>query len=329
MQLIYSHNDHYKWGFNDDWFNPAQGDGFFQVSLGACSRPHLSFRQECINAAKLLGEKFTKPILVGLSGGSDSQVVCLSLMEAGVPFRPVILKLLDPKGKLYNGHDIRGAFDFCKKFNLDPIIEELDLDNFFVTTGMQLIHDYCITVAEITVQLYLVDKYKDTHAYINGGGDPVLSYSVDDETGESCLTYSLMPTPIQQYMIVHGIEGCLKFFMYTPEQIAAYIDHPVMHYYNRARDSINGSSNLDYFTFCIKPMMYATEWPEVVQRRKQTGFERVPYFKEVRLCTELLNTHINPRSKKVIWKYKEILEHLNSNTGEIKTWKSIDDRNIY
>jgi hypothetical protein len=329
MKFTYSHNDHYKWGFNDNWFNPPEKDGFFQVSIGACSRPHLSFREECINAAKLIGTQFTKPILVGLSGGFDSQVVCLSLMNAGVPFRPVILKLLSSQGKTYNGFDIEGAFAFCKKFNLEPIIEELDLDNFFSTRAMQLIDDYCITVAEIAVQLHLVIKYKDTHAYINGGGDPTLKRAIDEETRESSLVYSLGPTPIQQYMIDHGIEGCLKFFMYTPEQIAAYIDHPVMHYYNNSRDTLNDRNTWDYFTFCVKPMMYVAEWPEIIQRRKNTGFEMVPYFEKVQEYTLLINQHINPRSKSVVWKYEDLLAHLNSNTGEIKTWRSIDDRDIY
>jgi hypothetical protein len=250
-------------------------------------------------------------------------------MKAGVPFRPVILRLLSCHGNLYNGHDIEGAFAFCKKFNLDPIVEELDLDHFYTTTGMQLISDYCTYTPEIVVQLHLVIKYKDTHAFIIGGGDPSLTRAVDQDTGESFLKYSLGPTPIQQYLINHGIEGCSKFFMYTPEQIAAYVDHPVMHYYNNARDTLSDRNTWDYFTFCVKPMMYSDQWPEIIQRKKNTGFEMVPYFKEVRICADLVIGHINPNSKHVVWKYEELLDHLNSNTGEIKTWKSIDDRNIY
>jgi hypothetical protein len=75
--------------------------------------------------------------------------------------------------------------------------------------------------------------------------------------------------------------------------------------------------------------MYSDQWPEIIQRKKNTGFEMVPYFKEVRICADLVIGHINPNSKHVVWKYEELLDHLNSNTGEIKTWKSIDDRNIY
>lgn len=329
QQLNYSFNDHYKWGFNEGWFNDAEPEGYFKVSIGACNRPHKSFREECIIAAKLLGDSVTKPILVGLSGGSDSQVVCLSLINANVPFTPVILKLFDSKGYQYNKHDVEGAFAFCDKFNLTPIVEELDLDNFFINQGIQLIHDNCITVFEIVVQLYLVIKYKDTHAYINGGGDPQLSKYEDPETGETTLSYSLGPTPIQQYMINNGIEGCLKFFMYTPEQIAAYLDHPVFHAYDAAQGSIHDRTSWDYFTYCVKPMMYINEWPEIIQRKKFTGFEIIPYIGEIRLITNALNEHVNARTKKVVWKYKDLLDFLNSNTGEIKTWKSEDERDYY
>jgi len=334
MQTInYSYNNHYKWGFNDNWFNDSETEGYFQVSIGACSRLHRSFREECINSASLLGNVLTKPILVGLSGGFDSQVVCLSLLNANVSFTPVILKLLSSAGHVYNQYDIDGAFNFCKKFNLNPIVEELDLDDFYCNEGMKLISENCITVAEIAVQLHLVIKYQDTHAYINGGGDPQLSRYVDPVTGEATLRYALGPTPIQQYMINNNIQGCLKFFMYTPEQMASYLNHPIINSFNNAQGSVfQPPSDVIWFsdfTYCIKPMMYIDEWPEIIQRRKYTGFERVPYFGKVRALTHKLNSHINPRAKMVYWTYKEILDHLLSQTGEIKTWKSSDERDYY
>jgi hypothetical protein len=250
-------------------------------------------------------------------------------MHAEVPFTPVILKLLSGNGDSYNSHDVEGAFAFCEKFKLTPIVEELNLDDFYINQGFQLIYDYCITSYQICVQLYLVIKYKDTHAYINGGGDPQLLKYEDPKTGVASLAYELGPTPIQQYMINNNIEGCLKFFMYTPEQIAAYLDHPVFHAFDAAQEAIQDRTSWDYFTYCVKPMMYVDQWPELLQRKKFTGFEQIPYIKEIRLITQELNAHVNPLVKKVTWKYKELLDFLNSNTGEIKMWRSEDERNYY
>lgn len=329
MKKSYSHNDHYKWGFGDAWFNPPQADGFFQVSIGACSRPHKSFREECVIAAKLIAEQFTKPIAVGLSGGFDSQVVCLALKEAGIPFTPVILKLTDSAGKQYNNFDTDAAEEFCKQEGFDPVIEWLDVDDFYVNRAWALIDEYCITVAEIAVQLHLVIKYKDTHAYVNGGGDPVIHRTINED-GTSELTYSLGPTPIQQYLMDHNIEGCIKFFMYTPELIAAYLDHPIVHAYDNAQAAVHGPvEGVNIWMYYIKPMMYVQEWPELVQRRKKTGFENLPYMRKLRQLTHRMNDWINPRAKKVSWSYKELLDHLNSNTGEVKVWRSKDETNYY
>ena len=327
--MQHSHNNHYKWGFNDAWFNAPESEGYFQVSIGACSRPHSTFRDECINAARLLGESLTKPILIGLSGGSDSQVVCLSMMQANVPFTPVILKTFSSDGRVYNQFDIDGAHEFCRKYDLTPVEEDLNLDEYYMNGSMQLVHDYCLTNAEIVVQLHLVRKYKDTHAYVNGGGDPILMVKIDEDTKECSLTYSLGPTPIEQYMIDYGIEGCLKFFMYTPELIAAYLDHDVMHYYNKAKESIAPQRSYNYFTFCIKPMMYAHEWPEMIRRQKNTGFEKYVHLDKIRNLIVRMNEHVNPKAKSVCWKYEDILTHLNSNNGATKEWRSIDERDYY
>ena len=76
-------------------------------------------------------------------------------------------------------------------------------------------------------------------------------------------------------------------------------------------------------------MMYTDQWPELVERRKNTGFERVWYFNKVRELTRRMNEHINPNVKKVVWTYSEILEHLLTGGGEIKTWSSTDERDFY
>lgn len=325
----FSLNDHYKWGFNDGWFNDPEPEGYFKVSIGSCSRPHKSFREECINSAKMIGELFDKPIVVGFSGGSDSQVICLSMLEAKVPFTPIILVLVDHNNKIYNSNDVQYAFMFCKKFGLEPFVETLNIDEFYCGQGMKLIQENCITVPEMTTQLYLVIKYKDTHAYINGGGDPLLLTFCDEETQKITLRYSLGPLPIQQFLIKNNIQGCLKFFMYSPELIASYMDNNVMRSYLNIQPSIPIKDSHIYFRDCIKPMLYFQEWPEVTQRIKNHGYEEVWYIDKLRKLTSKLHRHINPNVKKVNWTYEEIVDHLNSNTGIVKTWSSEDERNYY
>lgn len=327
--MQHSHNEHYKWGFNEGWFNRPE-NGYFKIQLGSCTRPHGTFREECINAARLLGEQITKPIAVGLSGGHDSQVVCLSLMAAGVPFTPVILRLhSNHKDKqYYNEYDTEGAFAFCQKHGLTPIVEELDLDDYFATKLMPLVHDYGIISAQISVQLHLVHKYAETHAYINGGGDPILLVRANEDNTHD-IVYNLGPLPIQQVMIEKGIEGCLKFFMYTPELIAAYLDHPVMHSYYNARQAIPPKDSYNHFTYCVKAMMYCSEWPELLIRKKYDGFEMYPYQDRILMMIKWMNDWYNPHIKGISWEWKDILDHLNNGKGRLKEWRSIDERDYY
>jgi hypothetical protein len=329
IKYPYSYNNHYKWGFNDNWFNPPEIEGFFQVSLGSCSRPHLSFREECIKSAELLGNQMNKPILVGLSGGIDSQAVCLSMMQAKVPFTPVILQKRNGRGVLYNKYDIDGAFDFCKLHNLTPIVESMDLDYFYTNELMGLCEDYGFTHAEVPVQLHLVKKYKDTNCYINGGGDPTFHIHRNNETNETNLTYKLGPTPIVQYLIQNEISGCMKFFMYTPEQVASYFDHQIVHILNDIRNCFTDGNIYHYWTYSLKPMMYSMEFPELIFRKKNTGFEKYPFMRVVNKFTYKMYEHLNPKAKMVTWKYEDLLQHLNCSEGQVKTFRSVDERNYY
>ena len=136
--MLYSKGNHYRWGWGEGWFNAPDPLTSHHVSVGSCANGHGSFRTECANAALDLANQFTKPILVGLSGGSDSQVVCLTLLEQKIPFTPLVLQLLDPDGNVRNQHDIDGAFEFCKKFQLTPIVETLDLRGYYLASARSL-----------------------------------------------------------------------------------------------------------------------------------------------------------------------------------------------
>lgn len=329
----YSLNDHYRWGWGEgsEWFNVLQPDhGLQRLSLGSCTRPHEGFRVECTKVAEHLGSLFSKPTLIGLSGGFDSQVACLSFMEAKVPFRPVILHLRSSDGTTYNQHDIDGAFEFCKKFNLDPLIEHLDLERFYKTYTPRLTRDYRLSNPRTMVQLYLIEKYGRSNSYIMGGGDMVLSPSMfmENET----IVWAHGAVPIQQYLIDNEIEGVTKFFMYSPEQILSYLDNTTITNFINARvaiyDAYKRMKGVKWagwwqcFSFFIKPMFYVEAWPELVQRRKFTGFEKVNLVKPATEMISVINNGLNIVVKKIIIPISEIIDHLKTGNGSEKIWTS-------
>lgn len=295
----YTQNNHYKWGYGDEWYNRADPTKQFKVHLGYCTRPVESFRQECINAAKLIASKATKPIIVGLSGGSDSQMACLSFREAGVPFKVVIVRLYDADGDILNDHDIKTAYEFCKKYNIEYIDHHVNADAFYKGPALEYAAKYGFTLVETLLQCSTMDFVGKDYCYIMAGGDIILSpyyKSITPEIDQKSLAFNEKVSspvwiqkgnPVMQHMVEMGYEGTSKFFLYTPELIASYLLDPVTQDFLKAKDVIyqvyfNWHRDPKIWWRCFhlmhKPLLTIREWPEMILARKYTGFERLEGF---------------------------------------------------
>lgn len=295
LKFEYTEDNHFKWGWGDEWYNAPDPTKQYKMHLGYVKRPVQSFRQECINAAKLIAEKASKPIIVGLSGGSDSQMACLAFREAGVPFKVVIVKLVTNDGVLRNGHDIKTAYEFCKKFNIEWIDFTLNTDEFYPTKGVEYAKKYGFTGVQTIIQCATMDFIGHDYCYIMAGGDIVMTSLLPWVVPESNLplmpngkgtdlVWWQAPLPIMQHMMAMGYEGTSKFYLYTPELISAYLMDPVVQDFLRARnvtfEVFQGWHPANrmwwkFFHMLIKPMMTLREWPEMVPARKFTGFEKL------------------------------------------------------
>ena len=97
----------------------------WKTDIGPCTRPALSFKDECINSAKLIKNNTDKKLKILVSGGKDSLFVVNSFLHAGVSFDVVIMSW----GEL-NSHDTTHAYNFCLKNNINPITVEFDIIKF-------------------------------------------------------------------------------------------------------------------------------------------------------------------------------------------------------
>lgn len=290
----YTQNNHYKWGYGDEWYNTPDNLKKFKIHLGYTTRPVERFREECIKAAKLIFSKATKPIIVGLSGGSDSQMVCLSFREAGIPYKAVIVRMLNSSGNLMNEHDIKTAYKFCEKYNVEYIEHTINLDEFYNTTGKEYAQKYGLTGSETIVQTSTMDFVCKDYCYIMAGGDIIFTVYNNSVTPDivqpkldgfdkmSVPVWWQSGPPVMQHMLAMGYEGTSKFFLYTPELIAAYLTDPVVEDFRRAQNAVY-TTHLNWhkhpkmwwkcFHYLYKPLMTAREWPELIVTRKFTGFE--------------------------------------------------------
>lgn len=341
----YSENNHYRWGWgvnNDVWFNEPDYTKPFKLTFAPCSREPMSFREECINAVTKLANQTSKHIYVGLSGGSDSQVVCLALREAKIPFTPCIIVM---DGGL-NVHDVDNATEFCRKFNFKPVKYKINLVDFYNTQAREWMNRYKISNQRTVLQLWLQQFVKDG-TFIMAGGDVQLNrYLTDpfDRNVQSELGWRHKPTPILQHLIENQLEGTTKFFMYTPELIASIINSKIMKQFAEVQDSVYSSSYIARKNFwqiynnIPKQMLYKDQWPEMNIVPKYHGFENAELKEEVNTVVKSLNSELKfLNGDKVIHiNYSELSDYLTYTEGkEQKIWysnvtnKAIDGEDLW
>jgi hypothetical protein len=131
-----------------------------------------------------------------------------------------------------------------------------------------------------------MDLFKAYHLIMGVGPQDRVTYK-----GGTDLTFHEFPAQRSQYAMDHG--GALTyFFNYTPEMIFAYVTHPAIEFGRRAcpywsysmlkYTGVQGTNFLNVFGFrsnalmndWIKPLIFADQWPEIIQRPKYTGMEK-------------------------------------------------------
>ncbi len=318
-ELEYSHRDHLKWGWDDGCFNDPTS-GKFHVTVGSTTRPVGTLRQEVIASCKLMADWFTKPLLIGLSGGSDSQVACLAFRELKFPFTPLIQEFTSESGETYNPHDIANALAFCEKFGLTPRVERLRIDRFAQTRYPELLKEHGFVGTVMPVHLNVLDRYPD-HAHLIAGEIRVSPLTVGGP-----LTYAVR-TPIQQHFIKHRLQGIDRFYHYTPELMLAYLDNPIMRAYRRAAPALTPHFQQVapperwwiQFPLYYKPMFIIDAFPELIIAPKYTGFERLRYFDDILKESDRAIEAKHPRNRAII-PIEELVTHLAHGNGASKTW---------
>ena len=83
---------------------------------------------ELLSTVRFIRSSTDKPIMVCLSGGIDSEIICRAFLKAGIEFSVVTAR---HKNRT-NDFDIQHARNFCKEFNIPMRIVELDTEDYFV-----------------------------------------------------------------------------------------------------------------------------------------------------------------------------------------------------
>jgi len=283
-EVALTHNQHFRFGYNADMaaFRLSETDAW-RVSYGQCAGQPGNFGQECIRAARLIGQMARGPIRVLFSGGIDSEVALRSFLAAGVDMSAVILRFADD----LNIHDISHAVVTCESLNVKYRFFNMDVRDFFSSREAWAYAELtaCVT-PQFLPTMWLADQI-DGFTVIGSGDCLIVRSEIENDCprlGPYSALFSAEPVAVDggpwnlwekekvaafyRFFLKRKREACPGFFQYTPELIASFItDEITVRYLNLAPDSVMTAGAAKY-------PLYKKYFP-IAPRPKYTGYERL------------------------------------------------------
>jgi hypothetical protein len=250
----------YGWGDNLYGWREKTEDKFWFKYKKPCTQRPMSWRDECIRAADLLYQSTDKKILVHLSGGIDSEIICRSFLENGHPFEVSIGRF----GNGLNDHDVAYAVKFCKQYDIKYKFCDMDMLKF-IETDFYPYKDVPIPnpLWQFALHKLFIDEgygfqvFGEGHLYLSHDllNKKKLYYSkpyhfpgiairprtwpeerrLDDDVYLMMFENSI---ETMSYMDKKGVDGCYLFYAYTPEIVLSYLMNPLIQ---------------DWLTYCQLP----------------------------------------------------------------------------
>lgn len=262
-----SHNNHLKFGYGKvPMFGLPQLP--FSEVIGQADPVRNSWWDECITAAKLVKEKYND-ICLCFSGGIDSELMICAFIEANVEFDVAILKYLDVDKQILNTQDLYNALSFCTKHNIDPIVIPVNIVSDLISNRHL---DYYISdvpethfvLPTLYTQAYMIELLNSMgYAAIMASDQVEIK---NNERGDPCIGESLFSLGLAAPTWAHykNLQCVYDFFMYTPNQIVAYLDIPEVLNTRQTGYDFKQQISIKYGSKLLEP-----------SREKSTGYENI------------------------------------------------------
>lgn len=145
--------------YDNDWISYEQNDGnliwTINDSILETTPDVLDFtmlKSKMLDAVKRI--EYGNNAFVSLSGGVDSQAVCLLLKQANIKFRAAILQFNDN----LNVEDVSSALAFCRKHNIEYVLIDLNIMNFLARQLDEYVQRYQCPSPHFTAHFWFYEK---------------------------------------------------------------------------------------------------------------------------------------------------------------------------
>lgn len=208
--------------------NYLRGSGHgatWHVDIDPPRRPVKSYYEETIIAAEMIWAQKQGKLNLLYSGGLDSEYVLSVFLKLGMDIQPVIMNVTSHSGEVYNVHESKYAFKFCKQHGLTPTIIDLNFDQF-VESGQFLSIAESVQCAayQLPASMWLASQIDGT--VITGNDPPHLKLNTTDNLwylDEEEIIHSQF-----NYFKQYNVYGTPFFLSYTPEMMLSFLIDPAM-----------------------------------------------------------------------------------------------------
>lgn len=258
-----------------------------------------------------------KPLALLYSGGIDSEILAISMIEQGIDFKMVTGRNIWPLGVM-NEYDLNMAAQFSEKHNIEIEYMDFDFEKIFKTDEYLDIASRVGSPISLTAPVHMmVDRLSKRGFHpIKASGEPVIikpgnaMVLVDDEMFRT-----------EERLCV---DCTVSFFEEAPGVLLSWLDDPII--VNALKKL--GSSNI----YIAKTDLYCKHFQGLVRRRKQNGFNGFrPYIalKHLQVCRDFKHLHTHNTAAQYI-EYSSLVKFLkNESSSVIKSSIVLSPTSIY
>ena len=264
-----SENNWYSWSYGDlGPFSRQTRDLKFQTHFSKATKPIGTFKEELLNAARsTLDHSQGKPTVL-FSGGADSEIMLRSILEVGGNPSIVIARYEND----YNLYDVSYAITICSMLGVEYTLLDFNLEKFYQNDAERMSElaqidrpralPYCKLLEE-------VDGFP-----IMGASDLSPIRTDGDYNKQGTWFMRCWEHDIGWSKFLRAIDkpGIAEWFKWTPGIVIGYMR--TKWFNDLVNDRIYGKQGSN----SSKIIGYREAYPNLIERKKQTGFEKIDHL---------------------------------------------------
>ena len=262
-----SENNWYKWNYGTgEMFGRQTSNDTFNTYYGKSSSPVLSFKEEMLKAARSTLDHYPglRPS-VFLSGGVDSEMILKSYIEIGSDPEVFIVRYEND----YNLYDVSYAITICSMLGIEYNLIDFNLQKFYETDAERVSVEAQICRPRMLPHLKFTENID---GLVIVGHSDMAWYRADEDYAVNSHWFVRdyeHDIGCDKYNILHNRPAIYQWFKWSPGLILSFTK---LDWFNKlTNDKYYGKTGIN----STKILGYREYFPELIERKKQTGFEKI------------------------------------------------------